>query len=153
VATRADDLSGWSRLIVSLASSSPSELQPFQRGQVASLVTTSEGAAVFATAEPTPRAKWLCSLISACDTPLLTENDRRDFSRRSAVFPGKDWRHAATQGGHSTHAWHNRCRSGLHVQAAPRDRIDAVSAMWTLRDAGGGQYVDCRVVQLPVLWS
>jgi hypothetical protein len=59
-ADRADDLQGWRRSIASMACSSPAELQPFQRGQVASLVTTAEGAAVFASADPPPHAEWLC---------------------------------------------------------------------------------------------
>ena len=59
-ADRADDPDAWRRSVVALAHCRPGELEPFQRGQVASLVQTSEGAAVFATETPPPLAEWLC---------------------------------------------------------------------------------------------
>lgn len=61
-AVRADDPDKWRRSIVALAQHSPTQLEPFQRGQVAALVRTSEGAADFAIATPPPPAEWLCVL-------------------------------------------------------------------------------------------
>ena len=59
-AVRADDPDGWRRSIVALAQRGPTQLEPFQRGQVAALVRTSEGAAEFATATSPPSPEWLC---------------------------------------------------------------------------------------------
>ena len=54
-----DPEAGRARL-VTLAQRQPAELKPFQRGQVAHLVSTKAGANAFASAEPLPPAEWLC---------------------------------------------------------------------------------------------
>jgi hypothetical protein len=59
-AVRADDPDAWRRLIVDQARTNPRQLEAYQRGQVASLVRTTEGAALFAYATPPPPAEWLC---------------------------------------------------------------------------------------------
>jgi SIR2-like domain len=59
-ANRADDPDAWRRTIVALAQERPGELQPHERGQVASLVKTDRGAKLFAEATPPPPAEWLC---------------------------------------------------------------------------------------------
>jgi hypothetical protein len=59
-AARADDVQSWKAHVLSLASKSPREHRPYQRGQVAALVATAEGAKAFAEASPAPPAEWLC---------------------------------------------------------------------------------------------
>jgi hypothetical protein len=59
-AVRAEDPDEWRRSVVALAQHGPTQLEPFQRGQVAALIGTSEGAAEFATAALPPSAEWLC---------------------------------------------------------------------------------------------
>jgi hypothetical protein len=59
-ATRATDLSAWNRSAIALAQRGPRGLEPFERGQVASLVASPEGAAEFAGAIPPPPAEWIC---------------------------------------------------------------------------------------------
>jgi hypothetical protein len=59
-AARADDPAAWRRSIVSLAQRPPSTLKPHERGQVAALVRTREGAALFADATPVVPPEWLC---------------------------------------------------------------------------------------------
>jgi hypothetical protein len=59
-AVRADDPDEWRRSIVALAQRGPTQLEPFERGQVAALARTSDGAAAFATATSPPSAEWLC---------------------------------------------------------------------------------------------
>ena len=59
-ADRADDPDRWRSSVVDLARQGPRVLAPFQRGQVASLVRSPEGAAAFANAEPLLPAEWLC---------------------------------------------------------------------------------------------
>jgi hypothetical protein len=50
----------WRSKLVRLAQSPPAELRPFERGQVAHLVSHKAGAAAFASAVPPPVAEWLC---------------------------------------------------------------------------------------------
>ena len=59
-ADRADDPSAWRQRIVDLARKGPRNLEPYERGQVASLVRTDVGAKLFADADPSPSGEWLC---------------------------------------------------------------------------------------------
>jgi hypothetical protein len=61
-ADAARDPEGWRAQQVALAQRQPADLKPFERGQVANLVSTAEGAQVFASADPAPPAEWLCVL-------------------------------------------------------------------------------------------
>ena len=57
---RADDPPAWRKRIVDLAGKGPRNLEPYERGQVASLVRTDVGAKLFADADPPPPGEWLC---------------------------------------------------------------------------------------------
>ena len=59
-ADRADDPPAWRKRIVDLARTGPRNLEPYERGQVASLVRTDVGAKLFADADPPPPGEWLC---------------------------------------------------------------------------------------------
>jgi hypothetical protein len=59
-AERAKSPENWYQSIIRFAQNSPAALQPFQRGQVAHLVSTLEGARLFANSENVPPAEWLC---------------------------------------------------------------------------------------------
>lgn len=59
-AERADDPSAWRQRVVDLARRGPRDLEPYERGQVASLVRTDVGAKLFADADPPPPGEWLC---------------------------------------------------------------------------------------------
>ena len=59
-ANRADDPDAWRRTIVAFAQARPADLQPHERGQVASLIKTDRGAKLFAEATPPPPGEWLC---------------------------------------------------------------------------------------------
>ena len=59
-AERADDPSAWRQRVVDLARRGPRNLEPYERGQVASLVRTDVGAKLFADADPPPPGEWLC---------------------------------------------------------------------------------------------
>lgn len=55
-----DNTKAWYQATVEMAQSRPSSLKAYQRGQVAFLVSTIDGARVFADAVPPPPAEWLC---------------------------------------------------------------------------------------------
>jgi len=59
-AERAKGPEEWSQSIVELARKGPENLQPHERGQIAHIVSTLEGARLFSEAEPPPPAEWLC---------------------------------------------------------------------------------------------
>jgi hypothetical protein len=63
-AERADDPTGWRRATLTLAMKGPEKMGPHQRGQVAHIVSTSEGAREFA--EAGPPAEWLCVFDPSC---------------------------------------------------------------------------------------
>ena len=59
-AERADDPPAWRQRVVELARRGPRHLEGHERGQVASLVRTFDGAKFFADADPPPPGEWLC---------------------------------------------------------------------------------------------
>ncbi|MEZ6049185.1 MAG: SIR2 family protein [Planctomycetaceae bacterium] len=63
-AIRADDPAKWTDSILEMADKGPRELSPHQRGMVAHLVSSEEGAKAFSRAEPP--AEWLCVFDPAC---------------------------------------------------------------------------------------
>jgi len=65
-ADRARDVGAWRNNVVTLARTPPEQLKAFERGQVAALCSSEEGAKVFASAMPKPPAEWLCVFDSAC---------------------------------------------------------------------------------------
>lgn len=63
-AQRADDPNSWRRTTIALAMNGPENLRPHQRGQLAHIVSTYEGAREFA--EQAPPAEWLCVFDPSC---------------------------------------------------------------------------------------
>lgn len=59
-AERARDPQGWRNRVIGRAKGGPEDLQPHERGQVAHIVSTYEGAKVFAEGDNPPPAEWLC---------------------------------------------------------------------------------------------
>ena len=59
-AVRAKDPEKWHQSIMNLARNGPESLQPYERGQVAHVISTLEGARKFAESNPPPPAEWLC---------------------------------------------------------------------------------------------
>jgi hypothetical protein len=59
-AERAKAPENWYQSVIDLAKQGPEQLQPFQRGQVAHVVSTFEGARKFSEEEDVPPAEWLC---------------------------------------------------------------------------------------------
>lgn len=60
-AVRAKDPNKWARNIIRRAHAGPAALLPFERGQVAHLVSTVDGARKFSEAKRPPPATWLCA--------------------------------------------------------------------------------------------
>jgi hypothetical protein len=65
-AERARDVNAWRAGVVDLAQTTPERLKPFERGQVAALCSSTEGAQAFASKVPPAPPEWLCVLDAAC---------------------------------------------------------------------------------------
>jgi hypothetical protein len=59
-AVRARDPDVWTKGVIDLALNGPEHLLPHERGQVAHIVSTSDGMRKFSESEPPPPADWLC---------------------------------------------------------------------------------------------
>lgn len=59
-AERARDIGTWRASVIDLARTTPEQLKPFERGQVAALCSSTEGAQAFASKVPPPPPEWLC---------------------------------------------------------------------------------------------
>ncbi|MBN8816055.1 MAG: SIR2 family protein [Sphingomonas sp.] len=51
---------GWNSKIIGVAQKRPIEVRPHERGQVVELVSSKQGAKLFADAKPAPSAEWMC---------------------------------------------------------------------------------------------
>lgn len=59
-AERARDPDAWVTKVINVCQNGPTVLQPHERGQVAHIISTDEGAKKFCEAEVVPPAEWLC---------------------------------------------------------------------------------------------
>lgn len=59
-AERAKNIGAWNTKIIAMAQQDPALLEPYQRGQVAHLVSSNNGMKLFSEATPAPPADWLC---------------------------------------------------------------------------------------------
>lgn len=59
-ADRADDPRNWRASIIAKSQQDPKDLAPHERGQVAHVLRTVQGARSFSEAEPTPHPEWVC---------------------------------------------------------------------------------------------
>ena len=65
-AKRARNPDKWYEQVIKKFASNPRTLQPFERGQIAHIVSSSEGAKKFAHAKPVPSAEWLYVFNKFC---------------------------------------------------------------------------------------
>lgn len=80
-AERARDPDAWVTKVINASQKGPTVLQPHERGQVAHIISTYEGAKMFCEAEVVPPAEWLCvfdkyrRFASPDDPTILTINN------------------------------------------------------------------------------
>ncbi|WP_375157618.1 SIR2 family protein [Bradyrhizobium sp. RDT46] len=82
-AARSDDPDKWRHSVLDLASKSPRQLTPHERGQVVSLVSTIEGARLFAESATTPPAEWICVF----DRSVRYGKPQRGYGEEEAADP------------------------------------------------------------------
>lgn len=79
-ADRADDPRRWSASIIAKSQQAPKDLAPHERGQVAHVLRTVQGARLFAEADPAPHPEWVFVMdANGLDDDLrdISEDDRR----------------------------------------------------------------------------
>lgn len=79
-ADRADDPRRWRASIIAKSQQAPKDLAPHERGQVAHVLRTVQGARLFAEADPAPHPEWVCVMdANGLDDDLrdISEDDRR----------------------------------------------------------------------------
>lgn len=57
---------GWTGKVIGIAQKRPIEVTPHERGQVVELVSSKQGAKLFADAKPAPSAEWMCVFGLCC---------------------------------------------------------------------------------------
>lgn len=77
-AERAEDPRKWCSKLIDLSMNGPREVSAHERGQVAHLVRTTPGARLFAYAEPSPPAEWLCVFDASCRSADISKGFSED---------------------------------------------------------------------------
>lgn len=73
-AERAKSPREWRNDVLTMSMRGPRALEPFERGQVVHLVSTTPGARLFAKADPSPPAEWICVFDSGCRSDKKATN-------------------------------------------------------------------------------
>lgn len=81
-ANRADDPRGWRASIITDSQKSPRDLLPHERGQLAHVLRTAQGAKLFSEANPLPHPEWVCVL----DANVRSAKQSRGYGDNAEVF-------------------------------------------------------------------
>lgn len=81
-ADRADDPRRWRAAVIATSQQDPKRLVPHERGQVAHVLRSVQGAKLFAEADPVPHPEWLCVL----DANVRLAKPSRGFSDNAESF-------------------------------------------------------------------
>lgn len=84
-ADRADDPRRWRASIIAKSQQDPKDLAPHERGQVAHVLRTVQGARLFSEADPVPHPEWVCVM----DANVRSAKQSRGYGDDAEVFdPG-----------------------------------------------------------------
>ena len=84
-ANRADDPRGWRASIITGSQKSPRDLLPHERGQLAHVLRTAQGAKLFSEANPLPHPEWVCVM----DANVRSAKQSRGYGDNAEVFDPK----------------------------------------------------------------
>lgn len=94
-ANRADDPRKWRASVVTKSQQDPKDLAPFERGQIAHILRTAQGAKLFSEAHPTPHPEWVCVMdanVRSGEPSRGFGNDAESFDPRTAYGLDDDLR-------------------------------------------------------------
>jgi len=84
-ADRADDPRKWRASVIANSQRDPKDLAPHERGQVAHVLRTAQGARLFSEADPPPHPEWVCVM----DANVRSAKESRAYREDGEVFdPG-----------------------------------------------------------------
>ncbi|WP_218963051.1 SIR2 family protein [Iodobacter sp. BJB302] len=86
-ADRADDHRKWRASIIAKSQQDPKDLAPYERGQVAHVLRTVQGAKLFSEADPVPHPEWVCVMDANIRSASLSSGycaDAEIFDPQSA---------------------------------------------------------------------
>ncbi|NTZ70141.1 hypothetical protein FCI59_02275 [Pseudomonas protegens] len=81
-AERADDPRSWRASIIAKSQQDPKALTPHERGQIAHVLRTVQGARLFSEADPTPHPEWVCVM----DAYVRSDKPSGDFGADAESF-------------------------------------------------------------------
>lgn len=81
-ADRADDPRRWRASIIAKSLQDPKELAPYERGQVAHVLRTVQGARLFSEADPAPHPEWVCVM----DANIRSARQSRSYGANAETF-------------------------------------------------------------------
>lgn len=81
-AERADDPRRWRASIIAKSQEDPKDLAPHERGQVAHILRTVQGARLFSEADPTPHPEWVCVM----DANVRSAKQSSSFGEDEEIF-------------------------------------------------------------------
>ncbi|MEN3029293.1 SIR2 family protein [Chromobacterium amazonense] len=81
-ADRADNPRKWRASIIVKSQQDPKSLSPHERGQVAHVLRTAQGARLFSEADPAPHPEWLCVM----DANVRSAEQSRDYGEDAEIF-------------------------------------------------------------------
>ena len=81
-ADRADDPRRWRTSIIATSQQDPKGLAPHERGQVAHVLRTVQGARLFAVADPAPHPEWVCVM----DANIRSAKQSRNYGDDAEIF-------------------------------------------------------------------
>lgn len=81
-ADRADDPRRWRASVISGSQQDPKDLAPYERGQVAHVLRTVQGARLFSEADPVPHPEWLCVM----DANVRSAKQSSGYGDQAEVF-------------------------------------------------------------------
>lgn len=81
-ADRADDPRGWRLSIIAKCQQDPKDMAPHERGQVAHVLRTVQGARLFSEIDPAPHPEWVCVL----DSNVRSAKQVRGYADGAEIF-------------------------------------------------------------------
>ncbi len=81
-ADRADDPRSWRASIIAKSQQDPKDLPPHERGQIAHVLRTVQGARSFSEADPTPHPEWICVM----DANVRSGKQSRSYGTDAETF-------------------------------------------------------------------
>jgi SIR2-like domain len=99
-ANRADDPRRWRASVIASGRKDPKDMEPYERGQIAHVLRSAQGARLFAEADPAPHPEWICVLDAQTRSAKQSKSNGQDaetFDPRLAYGLDDDREHISEE--------------------------------------------------------